>query len=112
MHNQKQEWVTSLLAARTLAEGDVSRIHELRQTKRTDVHYLSARVLVNHRQIRHRHILFATPEAAAQAFESLLRDPSQNDELDEFWTILGATEVRNCGNDPCPPGAEHMFQDD
>lgn len=106
MLNLKQDWYTNLIASRMHAEGGVTLIHELRETQEVGTRYISARVLMNNRQVRHRHVLFASNDAATQAFESLRANRDLDDEPEEFWQKRGATEVRLCGSDPTPPDAE------
>lgn len=112
MLNLKQDWYTNLIASRTHAEGGVTIIHELRETMEASTRYISARVLVNNRQVRHRHILFEGNSDATSAFESLSagRDMNDDEEPETFWQKRGAIEVRNCGSDPIPPGGEHIEQ--
>jgi hypothetical protein len=112
MLNLKQDWYTNLIASRTHAEGGVTIIHELRETQEIGTRYISARVLVNNRQVRHRHVVFENNAEATRAFETLRagRDMNDDKEPENFWQKLGAAEVRLCGNDPIPPGAEHVEQ--
>jgi hypothetical protein len=112
MLNLKQDWYTDLIASRMHAEGGITIVHELRETHEIGTRYISARVIVNNRQVRHRHIVFEDNAAATAAFEALQpgRDMNDDDAPDVFWTKLGASEVRICGNDPIPPGGEHLEQ--